>query len=194
MAAVHLKFNYSGFIMIKTMEILLLTAFLFVSMAAHANYQNTPQDIHSLSTSDSSAQSELSVTTEATLNHRYEAVSATAAALMIPGCNNGSSAQTESGGLGLSQRSPSCVYIDGMNSAIAAADFYRRQAKLCPDDPLQQDHLHKMAHASIDEVEYYQGLLKSHAGDRSKTGWIASWFTDTIFPIAITIGLVVMLL
>ena len=94
----------------------------------------------------------------------------------------------------MSQRSPNCVYIDDINAAIALATFYRQQAKLCPDDPEEKAHLHKMAHLAIDDAEYYQGLLKDYAADRDKTGWIASWFTDTIFPIAVTIGLVVMLL
>lgn len=176
------------------MNTFLLIVLLFASMQATANYQNNPQDIHSISTSESAAQAELSVTTEATLNHRYEAVSATAAALMIPGCNSGASAQSKSGGLGLSQRSPSCVNIDGINAAMRLADFYRRQAKLCPDDPLQQAHLHIMAHMAIDDAEYYQGLQKALAGDRAKTGFINAWFTDTILPIAASIGLAVLLL
>lgn len=172
------------------MKILLFTALLFVSFQASATstkpYPQTYTQNNAQVGGDNAAQ--------VTLDNRHDAVSASAATLMIPGCNSGASAQTESGGLGLSQRSPSCVNIDGINAAMRLADFYRRQAKLCPDDPSQQAHLHVLAHMAIDDAEYYQGLQKALAGDRAKTGWINAWFTDTALPFIAGGGLLYLLL
>lgn len=79
------------------MNTFLLVTLLFVSMQSAANYQNNPQDINSLSTSDSYAQiNEENITT---LINRYSPAASSAASLALSGCSVGMSMQTDDGGV-----------------------------------------------------------------------------------------------
>jgi len=76
------------------MKILLLTALLFVSMAAHATYTQSP------SYSQSYAQGG-DVTDESITNmiNEYSPVASSAASMALSGCSVGMSAQTDDGGV-----------------------------------------------------------------------------------------------
>ena len=172
------------------MKTLLLTALLFVSMAAHANYQNNPQDIHSISTSE--ADSSARANTASSVDNRIsETISSLV--MVIPACNEGGGASGDGVSIGLSQRSPSCVYMDGINSAIISAQFFRAQARLCPDDPAEQERLHKKAHAAIDAIPDYLEMQLEGAKDRSKTASISAWFKDTALPFIASLGIIKLL-
>ena len=175
------------------MKIFLLTALLFVSFQASAN-STLPPITYPQSQSDSYAQANSvsdSVSGSSVDNRINETI--TSVVMYIPACNDGDSASADGVGIGLSQRSPNCVYIDDINASMAAATFFRNQAKLCPDDPEQQEHLHRMAHEAIDDVDDYLKKMRDYADDRSITASIAAWFKDTFLPIAAIVGIVVLL-
>lgn len=172
------------------MNTFLFTFLLFVSMQATANYQNNPQDINSLSTSeaDSSARANTASSVDSRISKTISSL-----VMVIPACNDGGGASGDGVSIGLSQRSPSCVYMDGINSAIISAQFFRAQARLCPDDPAEQERLHKKAHAAIDAIPDYLEMQLEGAKDRSKTASFSAWFKDTFLPIVAIIGIVVLL-
>lgn len=82
------------------MKILLLTALLFVSMAAHATYQQTyPQNSESYAQAQSDSYSQINEENITTLINKYGPAASSAASLVLSGCSVGISAQTKDGGV-----------------------------------------------------------------------------------------------
>lgn len=182
------------------MKILLLTALLFVSMAAHANYQQVP---NSLSTGDSSSYSTITDESVTTLINKYSPAASSAASLALSGCSVGMSAQTDDGGIAFGSVAQICkdekiLMIVGtrMVVLIESAKEERLQARNCKESnpKLYAQHLatahgYMMTVKALHKTE--ESIFKKMVADVNATRNSSRW--AGLAKNAITIGLAVVL-
>lgn len=124
------------------------------------------------------------------LQFRYDAASASAAAIDLAYCSDGNSAQGLKGGFGVGQVNFVCESIMGINVALSRASAEILQAKECHDSKneetkkLAQEHLDR-AHTAFEDVADIQELVNDYIQDRSKTAKWGAWTRDLSLPLVI---------